>query len=123
MIDCQILLKKYSFDYLIFENSEYSLIYKLVCYIENFEIDATYKSVTDTIPKNINLDTPIRHKIETVVNNIIKVNHHIYMNNQYRNLTKLLRSSQKKRFLVSTLKILFIKIFRMQRAKRITTLN
>jgi hypothetical protein len=50
------------------------MIYKLVCYIENFEIDATYKSVTDTIPKNINLDTVIRHKIETVVNNILKVN-------------------------------------------------
>lgn len=48
-------------------------MYKLVCYIENFEIDATHKSVTDTIPKNINLDNIVKNKIETVVNNFLKV--------------------------------------------------
>ncbi len=78
LIDCQILLKNYHFDYLIFENDQNTLIYKLVCYIENFEIDATYKSLTENIPKNINLDPVIKNKIETVVNNFLKVFYMLY---------------------------------------------
>jgi len=66
-------LKNYRFDYLISKNNENTLIYKLVCFIENFEVDATYKLEAENIPKNINVDDVIRHKIESFVNDFLKV--------------------------------------------------
>jgi hypothetical protein len=71
-IDCQIALKKYRFDYLLF-NEKNSITFKLVCYIENFDIDFTQKSTSDYIPDNINLNPEITKKAQIFVNFHIKV--------------------------------------------------
>jgi hypothetical protein len=66
-------LKKYRFDYLIFPINDSSIVFRVVCYIEEFDIDATFKMNIETIPKNINFDKSINQKIETVINNFMKV--------------------------------------------------
>ena len=67
------MLKKYRFDYLTVEVSEESLAYRVVCHIDEFEIDGTHKVQIETIPKNINFDKLIAAKVEKVANNLCKV--------------------------------------------------
>ncbi len=73
-LDCEITLKKYRFDYLIVEVTEDLLNYRVVIYIEDFEIIPTNKSkVVEIIPMNINLEKVISTKVERVATIYLKV--------------------------------------------------
>ena len=72
-LDCQILLKKYRFDYLLIKTSENTNSVRVVCYIEDFEIDFTQKTKLENVPQNINHDLSIKSKVEIVMGNYAKV--------------------------------------------------
>jgi hypothetical protein len=66
-------LKKYRFDFLTVEVSAESLAYRVVCFIEEFEIDGAHKIQIDSLPKNVNFDKDISDKVERVANNLCKI--------------------------------------------------
>lgn len=67
------MLKKYRFDYLILAD-EKSLSFRVVCYIDEFEIDTNYKSKQEGVGKNINFALPLAKKVEKIANNYLRVN-------------------------------------------------
>ena len=68
-------MKKYRFDCLVVEVNQNSLVFRVVCYIEDFDVDGTHKISLEAMPRNINLDQAIAFKVEKVVNHFIKVNY------------------------------------------------
>jgi hypothetical protein len=72
-IGTQIFLKKYKFDYLIIKLSEDNNAIRVVCYIEDFEIDSTQKTSSEIIPININNDETVKNKLQSIIHLFEKV--------------------------------------------------
>ena len=66
-----IVLKKYRFDFLIFQK-ENNISYKLICYVENFEIDSSSKKLIDPLPDNVNLNEEIIKKSNELFFKVIR---------------------------------------------------
>ncbi len=68
-------MKKYRFDYLIVEVSEESMDYRVVIYIDDFEITPTNKTdLVEIIPINVNSEKVIAAKVERIAAIYLKVN-------------------------------------------------
>jgi hypothetical protein len=66
-------LKDYRFDILIVEMSGVSLEYRVVAYIEDFEIDTLKKISEEKTPKNVNLFNEINSKVTKIAQAYCKV--------------------------------------------------
>lgn len=94
-----IILKKYRFDFLIFQK-ENNISYKLICYVENFEIDSSSKKLIDPLPDNVNLNEEIIKKSNELFFKVIRdllshdfldtnlLNANNFINNNYSNSNK-----------------------------------
>ena len=94
-----IILKKYRFDFLIFQK-ENNISYKLICYVENFEIDSSSKKLIDPLPDNVNLNEEIINKSNELFFKVIRdllshdftdtnlLNANNFINKDYSNLNK-----------------------------------
>ena len=66
-----ITLKKYKFDFLIYEK-ENSILYKLICIVEDFDIDSLSKKKLNSKFENINFNIEIKKKSQQLFTKIIK---------------------------------------------------
>jgi hypothetical protein len=94
-----IILKKYRFDFLIFQK-ENNISYKLICYVENFEIDSSSKKLIEPLPDNVNLNEEIINKSNELFFKVIRdllshdftdtnlLNANNFINKDYSNLNK-----------------------------------
>jgi hypothetical protein len=94
-----IILKKYRFDFLIFQKDK-NISYKLICYVDNFEINTSSKKLIDPLPDNVNLNEEIVKKSQELFckvikdllsNNFIDINllsANNFINNNYSNVNK-----------------------------------
>ncbi len=66
-----ITLKKYKFDFLVYKK-ENNILYKLICIVEDFDIDSSKKKKLDSKVENVNFNTEIKQKSEQLFAKIIK---------------------------------------------------
>ena len=66
-----ITLKKYKFDFLVYKK-ENNILYKLICIVEDFDIDSSKKKNIDSKVENVNFNTEIKQKSEQLFAKIIK---------------------------------------------------
>ena len=73
------MLKKFRVDYLLFMNTTKSISFKIVLYVESFDMpDLLQKASINGIPDNINLNEELTRKAQNVVNNYLKVIDYIF---------------------------------------------
>ena len=66
-----ITLKKYKFDFLVYKK-ENNILYKLICIVEDFDIDSLSKKKLNSKFENVNFNTEIKQKSEQLFAKIIK---------------------------------------------------
>ena len=66
-----IILKKFRYDFLVYEK-EKKILFNLICFIEEFEIDFSLKKEINFNPINVNLIKEIKEKSQLLFNSIIK---------------------------------------------------
>lgn len=79
-----ITLKKYRFDYLIYQNGK-EICYKIVCYVDTFDIDTSSKKLIDPLPDNVNMNKETKAKSQEVFSKIIRDIVNNELNNNYDN--------------------------------------
>ena len=79
-----ITLKKYKYDYLVYQTGN-DINYKIVCYVDTFDIDTSSKKLIDPLPDNVNMQKDLREKSNVVftkaviVLTVILQPHHIIL--------------------------------------------
>ena len=66
-----ITLKKYKFDFLVYKK-ENNILYKLICIVEDFDIDSLSKKKLNSKFENINFNIEIKKKSQQLFTKIIK---------------------------------------------------
>jgi hypothetical protein len=66
-----ITLKKYKFDFLVYKK-ENNILYKLICIVEDFDIDSSKKKNIDSKLENVNHNIEIKQKSQQLFTKIIK---------------------------------------------------
>ncbi len=89
---CGIVVKKYRFDYILIKLSEDNSTIRVICYIDDFEIESGVKPALDVLPANINNDENVKLKLLSIMNMYAKVS--IKLSSLLLNLL-LVRSSLK----------------------------
>jgi hypothetical protein len=86
-IGCKMLLKKFHFDYLLYDEEEI-LNYAIVCYIDTFDVDFNRTcSFKGQISNDVNTDPTVKHKVESFVTLSINV-YSILFNNLILEINK-----------------------------------
>lgn len=79
-----ITLKKYRYDFLVYQTGN-DINYKIVCYIDTFDIDTSSKKLIDPLPDNVNMQKDIREKSNVIFNKAIREMVTNTLNNNYDN--------------------------------------
>lgn len=64
-------MKKYKFDYLVHQN-EKELSFKMICYVDDFEIDQSSKKEFNQEPENVNQNKDIKERAKEVFTKVIR---------------------------------------------------
>jgi hypothetical protein len=67
------VVKRYRFDYILIKLSEDNNAIRVVCYIEDFEVDSGVKTAIEALPANVNNDEGIRIKLLSIIHHYEKV--------------------------------------------------
>ena len=79
-----ITLKKYRYDYLIYQTGN-DINYKIVCYVDTFDIDTSSKKLIDPLPDNVNMQKDLREKSNVVFTKAVREMVSNVLNNNFDN--------------------------------------
>ena len=79
-----ITLKKYKYDYLVYQTGN-GINYKIVCYVDTFDIDTSSKKLIDPLPDNVNMQKDLREKSNVVFTKAVREMVSNVLNNNFDN--------------------------------------